>query len=269
MKIILAIILTCFCITAIKADDERIWVDAKINGKPIRLVMDTASTLSISLLSKSAIKLGLKFSRLKHFTIDGNVPVGLSELCNVEVDNSSFDVIDPILNFSGKLRLPLVEIPSDEDLSGDGTIGWNAIKNKVVSIDAVGGKISVGAKGLLEGAPWETFQLETNLHVLALDIPLEKGTNGVIIFDTGSPYGVSLNHQKWMEWKTTHTNQPSTFVNYYTPGLGENLAREFWADKLSLGSLTLTDVPVMKADSTEEFLKLPSRTIYAAVAVSA
>ena len=265
MKTFSVIILSCLLINIAQADDERFWADAKINGKPIRLVVDTGAAPPMVLYSKSANRLGIKFTQIDVQPIPGHAPFGWSEPYNIELDDSSLGVIDGKMSFRGKISIPVVEMASNEDLPGDGAIGWHAIRSKVFSIDAIAHKISVDAKGLfLKGDQWETFQLETNLDILGIDAPLGKGTKGVIVFDTGSPYGVSLAPQYWSEWKTGHTNQPSTFVNYYTLGFGENVTKEFWSDKLTLGSLTLTDVAVMEADSNDRALNLPSQTQYVA-----
>jgi hypothetical protein len=266
MKIISAIILTCFCITAVKADEERIWMDAKINGKPVRLVLDTGTTGDIAIYSTTAKKLGIKYRPPDSHSESGLTSVGWTEPCHINfgTNNANFSFHTDDISFGTGIRLAVVEMPAYLKPSEDGIIGWAAIKDKVISIDAIADKISFDVYGLLGGDKWKTFQLETRLGLLALDIPLENGANGVVLLDTGSPRGVELNPQKWSEWKSSHTNQPSTFESYYTPSIGPVIKEESWADKISLGSLMLTDVPVMEADANDVTLASLPQTQYEA-----
>jgi hypothetical protein len=132
------------------------------------------------------------------------------------------------------------------------------------TLDAVAGKISFDTYGLLDRGKWKSIQLETQLDLLALDMPLEHGINGIVLLDTGSMYGVELSPQKWSKWKSSHTNQPSTFESYYSPSIGPVIQEESWADKISLGSLMLTDVPIMAADANNITLASLPQTQYEA-----
>ena len=60
MKTIVAIILAFFCITAANADDERIFIDAKINGKSVRFAFDSGTGIPFLLYSTTVQKLGLR-----------------------------------------------------------------------------------------------------------------------------------------------------------------------------------------------------------------
>ena len=266
MKIILAIILTFFCITAIKADDERIWVHAKINGNPVRLVLDTGTSGDIALYSTTVKRLGIKYTPPDSHSGSGLTSVGWTEPCNLDLgtNNANFSFHTDDISFGKGIRLGVLEVPEYLKPSEDGIIGWAAIKDKVISIDAVTDKISFDAPGLLGGDKWKTIQLETRLGLLALDIILENGTNGVVLLDTGSSHGVEINPQKWSKWKLSHTNQPSTFESYYSPSIGPVIREESWADKISLGSLMLTDVPVMEADANDMALASLPQTQYVA-----
>jgi hypothetical protein len=92
----------------------------------------------------------------------------------------------------------------------------------------------------------------------------DKSIKLILAADSGMGYGVKLNSQRWHEWKLAHTNQPLSLVAYYTPNLGLVVTEESWADKILLGSLTLTDVPVMEADSADVALHSSSQIKYEA-----
>jgi hypothetical protein len=58
MRTISILILSCACLSA-SGVEERLWLDAKINGEPVRLCFDTGSD-RVALLREAAQRLGLK-----------------------------------------------------------------------------------------------------------------------------------------------------------------------------------------------------------------
>jgi PDZ domain/Aspartyl protease len=259
IKTLLAIILSCFCLIIANAADERIWVDAKINGKPIRLFLDTGTTGDLAIFSTTAKRLGIKYTPPEKLPNPGHVHIGWTETCSFELQTNE-----------AEMPIAVVEVPDYAKLQEDGILGWAAIKNNVISIDAVSGKFSLGAHVPEDRNKWQKLQLETNLDSLALDLPLDNGLMGIVSFDTGSAFGVQVNSQKWNGWKRTHPNQPSTFESYGTPSMGWVIKEESWADKLSLGTLVLNDVPIMEADQNDVVLSaLPQAEFQANLGLTA
>jgi hypothetical protein len=72
--------------------------------------------------------------------------------------------------------------------------------------------------------------------------------------DTGFAGGVKLSPPLWRDWKAAHANQPFTVRGYYNPVAGLVVAEESWATGIAIGSLVLTDVPVMEADKADVVL---------------
>ena len=62
LKALLTITLLLFCAASLKADDERIYLDANINGEPVRFAFDTGTGVPFAIFSKTAKRLNLKFS---------------------------------------------------------------------------------------------------------------------------------------------------------------------------------------------------------------
>jgi hypothetical protein len=243
MKRILTIILLCFCAVAVIAD-ERIWVNARINGTPVRLFLDTGASFSVALFSTTVKRLGLKYTPPDRQSTPGQTAVGRTEQCD-------FDLCDLDMSFEKTnilLSIPVIEIPESLKWDTDGLIGWPLLRGDLILIDAASDKVSLVTEPPDGFRKWEQFSLDSALNVLALRVPLEKGAEGVVVFDTGSHGGVSLNSSKWHEWKSSHRNQPSTFECYATTSIGWMIREASWADKLSLGSLMLTHVPVTEAD---------------------
>jgi hypothetical protein len=256
MKTVLAIVGLFFWVIPIKATDERIWVDAKINGNPVRFAFDTGTGASLVLFSTAAQRLGLKVTPPDRRPDPGRVAVGMTELCNVSIGEDEFQTsvreieVPPYLKEKG-------------DVIGDGVLGWPACNN-ILLLDFVSHKITFKEKVPRESFAWMKFSIPTNENTLTLELSTNQNIKSILALDSGLSYGVMLNPKKWNEWKLAHTNQPTTFEYFNSPSLGLVVAEESWADKISLGSITLTDVPVMEASSTEAALFSTPQTEYEA-----
>jgi hypothetical protein len=240
MKRVLIIILTYLCLITANAYDERIWVEAKINDKPVRFAFDTGTDTPVVLFSTAAQRLGLKVTPADYKPAPDRVAAGRTELCNMQVGVSDF-----------KTSLAVINVPT-YFLNGniDGVLGWPACKHNIILADFVSHKITFSKKVPHESLAWMKFRINTNKNDLVLESFSNKNDKLSIGVDSGSPYGVEINSKEWHDWKLAHTNQPMTLAAYYTPSMGLIVREESWADKISLGTLTLTNIPVMEADST-------------------
>jgi hypothetical protein len=254
MKIVLAIILFCFCSFS-RADDERIWLNAKINGHPVRFAFDTGTSANFVLYSTTAERLGLKVTppdsnqKLR----PGKTATGTTELCNLDVGVTN-----------ARTFLAVLEMPTYVIVPGDGLVGWPALSNNIISMDVAANTVDLLTNVPRNTTKWVQFHISTNCDDLTLELMTSKSKKLVLALDSGSCFGVELNSQKWSEWKSSHKNQPSTFESYYTPNPGFVVREESWADKISLGSLMLTDVPVMEAGASDVALHTTPQTQYEA-----
>jgi hypothetical protein len=230
-------------VITVYAEDERIWwPNVKVNGQPVRIAFDTGSDSPILLFSATAERLGLKVlpPDLSYHLKLGEVRESLTEVCSLDIGTTNL-----------KTAVKVIEIPTY--FHGlDGIFGWSLIRQNVLQIDAV--KDTAEFIQEVPDDPDSTkFELLTNSDYLELVIQDKNGAKAIIFIDTGSPDGLKLTPSIWREWKETHTNQPTTLNAYYTPamGLGLVVKEEAWAKKISLGPLTLTDVPITEADSAD------------------
>ena len=129
-------------------------------------------------------------------------------------------------------------------------VGWPAVRNDVFSLDCVTHTVGPLTNALRNLRGWVKCLIQTN-EVLTLELPAKNPQKEIIALDSGTIYGVKLNPEEWRKWKAIHANQPMTMEAYFTPGAGLVVSEETWADKISLGKLALTDVPVMQADSSD------------------
>jgi hypothetical protein len=221
--------------------DERIWVSGEINGKPIRIAFDTGAEKLI-LFPKAAARLGLKVTPPDpHEPVEpGKVAIGMTEQCEMRFGEVQV-----------KSELGVFDLPGYLDNEGDGVLGWSTINQNIWEID--GEKLKIE---FLESLPagidsWTSFKVNTNSRCLLFQIPGPGPSPLAIAVDTGSSSGVSVAPGKWKAWKAAHDTEPRTLDAYYMPGAGLMIKEEFWAHELALGSLTLTEVPVMEANRAE------------------
>src|ERR1039457_53011 len=241
MKIILVIILSYNCFTAAGADVDRIWVNAKINGKSVRLFWDTGASSPVVLYSTAAQRLGLKVTPpdSNNHPGPGKVPYGKTEECE--------------LDFSGTVfRTPLYVDMDTRNWPEDGILGWPAFSQYILLLDLATNKWECLTNFPIDLAAWTKLSLNTNSGCFAFETSHKKDKTSIVAVDTGSYYGVKFSPQKWRDWKMTHTNQPTTFTVYYTDASQHEMVTEqVWAKEISIGAIILTDVPIQKADDVD------------------
>jgi hypothetical protein len=92
-RFLLTTVLSFVCLFGVSAEEERIWVDAKINGKPVRFIFDTGTGVSFILYSKAAQRLGLKFTLPppNYHREPGQTTVGFTEPCTLDIGPTNFE----------------------------------------------------------------------------------------------------------------------------------------------------------------------------------
>lgn len=231
----------CLVNVSAEMEEQRLWVDAKINGKAVRLAFDTG-TEGFVLFRKTAERLGLQVTNAPSDTrlTPGRVNVGLAELCDLTIWGKTI---------SGSFYV--VDLPDALNTKVEGMLGWRPLRNNVFLIDAEKQELHGLNKVPREARHWSKFQIQTNANVLIMKIVLQRGRTTGIAIDTGDPSGVSLFPRRWREWNAGHTNQPATLNAYYTPGAELIVSKEAWASRISFGKLVLTDVPIQEANSSD------------------
>jgi hypothetical protein len=239
--------LLCLSTLTVRAGDERILLDATINGKPARLVFDTGAS-DLVLFRRGAERLGVNVTEPPRDiqVAPGEVTVGRSEECDFVLGTTrartSFRVFEP---------------PSFLKMEADGAVGWQPIRYNTIRVDAVLKQATWLTNAPLETATWLKFRIRRQSRVLSLEMPDQQDTQGVITVDTGSSCGAALSPERWRAWRADHTNQPSTLLAGYMPGAGTVVTEESWAKELTFGPLVLTDVPVMPSNVAEQAMGAP------------
>lgn len=135
------------------------------------------------------------------------------------------------------------------DIDFDGIIGGWSLSPNILRIDAVAGKLIPLPTVPKQSARWARLSILalTNSGALDLQTPHADRTNGVLCIDTGSSFGLALPEKEWARWRESHPNTPTTLETTYTPSDGLFVTQEAWADEIAIGSIVLTNVPIMRA----------------------
>lgn len=239
-----ALTIASWALVGISHADERLWLDATINGKPAHFIFDTG-TGPLVLSSRAAARLGLSYTNApKDARPDpGKMMLGVSEICDLQIGDKAvrtyFSIID----------IPEV-VPSDCDRF----VGWDGVNNSIFVIDAIQDSVTCPSNLPPEVTDWKKFGLVTNSDILRLQVRDSNGRQAIVLVDTGFQGGVKLGPAQWKAWKAAHPNQPTTFEGYYSPISGVVVAEESWASEFPLGSLVMMDVPVTEADTNDVIL---------------
>ena len=225
--------------------EERIWLNAQINGEPVRLIFDSGANRLI-LFPEAAKRLGLKVTEAPPGTMPepGGVVGAATEDCTLSLNGTAV-----------RVYFAVVKTPTYVRFEEDGVLGWGPVSSNIFLIDAVTRTVAPLAKVPAKVSSWTRLRLQTN-PILALEIPHEGSATTAVLVDTGSPNGAALHPQKWRDWKAAHTNQAATLDAYFMPGAGLVVKEQRWANELALGPVVLTGVPVMEANSVETTLGL-------------
>jgi hypothetical protein len=223
--------------------DERIWLrDAQLNGRPARLFFDTGANDS-AVCFEAAKRLGIN--------VDPVLTNGASPETVVDARSSG------ILTFGGNestIEFAILNFPNYSPPDFDGMIGWPSIHHNVLQLDASKRNLEFLPGLPKQVASWARFPINTNSGMLDLEVANCASGNGMIFIDTGCDWGLGLPHQAWRQWKDSHPHSPRTFKTYYTLNDGFMVLEESWADRISVGPLVLTNVPIIEEPPSFEMI---------------
>ena len=162
--------------------EDRLWLAATVNGKPVRLAFDTG-TGPLVLFSKAAARLGLAVTNPPNdlTSVPGKVAMGLTELCEVRIGSNV-----------ARTSFRVVEIPRALPVGADGLVGWESVNDAVLRIDARQGLVSASTNIPANAAGWSQFRLLTNSGTLQFDISGRRNSGSNVLVDTGFSGGAKL-----------------------------------------------------------------------------
>jgi hypothetical protein len=225
--------------------DERIWVkDVQLDGKPVRLFYDTGANASAVSL-ETAERLGVRSKTNRSNDVSSQIVIG---------DASTFTLSHGQTQLS--MDFAIIDFPyyAKQAIDFDGFIGWPNFDRYVLKIEASEGEVTVLPMVPKKTAKWIHFSVITNSGVLLLAVPKEQDSKHTVFIDTGSSFGVGLPHHAWQQWKKSHPRSPLTLRTMTIPADGFVVLEESWADQIAIGSLVLTNVPVIEEPPSFETL---------------
>jgi hypothetical protein len=223
---------------------ERFWWNGQINGKPVRLVLDTGCS-DLVLWRSPADRLGLKLAPVElesNHWVTGEFDLSLPKW---ERRWGFFSV-----TAHGPAKASVCEAPVGlQDM--DGLVGWPMFHQQITRFDALDdrfeflGKVPKGVKA------WWQFSIRTNVDVLVLDFPAGASQGGLHI-DSGLLTGdvVELPAPLWNHWMAAHPNERGAI--WLSSGMrGLIPSKSARASRFSIGQLTLTNVVLKSVEECD------------------
>lgn len=221
-------------------NSEIIYPYADVNGKPMRIEMDTNNIAGLTLTERGAQRSEVK-------------PAGSSSDVETQENAGKCWLIQPVGVKLGtqSFTAQFAVLAMTQGWDIDGLVGWPGIRdNNVLYFDSSYHIVRHLDQLPIETSGWLKLKIHPS-HLLALEIPLSNGHTGVVCFDTGDLLdGVTLPLAQYTEWKAAHPSVPSYSRSYDEYGVPRSSELN-WADEIHLGPITLTDVPVRSANADE------------------
>lgn len=213
-----------------KLDHERAYAIIRINGQPIRVVLDSGAGTGVALFKHvaEALKLDLKpiADSPGYFTTQARIGI-----------NQGRELSDPI-------PITVVESPPISEFAG--VVGWNILKSFVWELDFPNRRQASHDKVPDEAKDWVSFPIDPS-GLGNLNILIEEDAKPLSVhLDTGSFGGVSLNPKRWEAWTKASKPQWITLESGFSPASrnGFYVKKRSVADRFSIGKLSLNKVLV-------------------------
>jgi TPR repeat protein len=224
--------------------DDYLLIDVTVNGYPLILALDTGAE-NFFLFRKTAERLDLTVIDSPDDTevAPGKVKPGHTEKCRLSI-------ID--IDFEADTYFYVLDLPPDSGAPPvDGVIGWQNFKDNIIRIDGDMKRFKFIKKlpdDIVAWSKWAIYD-DSSFATLLIKVPDVTGQEGIVLIDTGNPYGISLNAQRWMDWRDNNEDRPYTLSASYTPAVGLKVHEERWADKLAIGDFRISDIPLRQNDA--------------------
>jgi tetratricopeptide (TPR) repeat protein len=235
--------------------DERLRIEARINGQPVGLVLDTGTALRFVLFEDALPLLGLKNP------YPGLVPASSGP-------GTSAPIVGPACAWSllgtnfNALSAILADVPLFPGEDYAGLVGWSAMRDNIWVFDLARGKVATVKEVPAEARNWQRFQIRTFRNQLLLRSETVSGPGICIAIDTGAPHGLELPPALWQAWKAKHPDAEMTVTANQVIGQKGFFSEVAWADKIQIGPVELRGLSINETD--EAYLnEAPAETIFA------
>jgi tetratricopeptide (TPR) repeat protein len=223
--------------------DERLRIEARINGRATAVALDTGLDCGYLLFRSDLPQLGLRVPELPagHSSLPGKYPFILGQPCAWTLLGTTLNDIHPLV-----LAVPNRFLKEEAGLVG--LVGWPAVRKNVWVLDLAEARIGTAKSVPDEAKRWTGFQIKSDLRLLSLQEDSAPGRLPRILVDTGSSDGILLPPGQWRAWRAAHPQARTTISADWMVGQGERAEEQVWADEFVLGDIVVRDVPVQQED---------------------
>ena len=244
-----ALLFTVLATGGLVCADDRILIEARLNGQPLKLAFDTGAG-GLIVFRNVAEQRGLKIAPPPADARPEPGKIVFSRTEPVKIEFLGRSIPDE--------RLMVVDLPSSLPSDIDGVLGWPIIRNNIWFLSGSALKLRLLNAVPSETASWFKLAELKDRPVLCLEF-LQKNSGRPVYLgiDTGSPSGVILSAEAWEKWRKAHPKQPVTLEATYMPGIDLIVTEIAWADEINIGGLTLRNVSVSRMNRMEQAVQPP------------
>ena len=238
--LILALLFLFTPAVPVRAADDRIWFNATVNAKPVKMVFDTGSEVMV-VTRPAAKRLGLKI-----FELPSDAVASASKGIYPWTDECDFKWEDT----ERHLSFVVLDVPKGLNFEADGIFSWHSVRQNVLFLDWERGHFAFAGEPPRDLTGWTRFAIKTN-QALVLEFPTADRGLHTLAIDTGSPDGIALSPEAWKRWRQAQPNKPTSFNSLYQPVAGFMANEVAWADPLKFGDLVIRGVPIEQASAKQ------------------
>jgi predicted aspartyl protease len=231
------------------AKESRIFLEGYINGKPVKLILDTGATgPTLFRPAVKRLKLSIERPPANVKVEKGLVRYALTEKCKFQMVEGG---TESILNFA------VVDVPDFLTSDIDGVMGWGGFGHMMIELNSNLRKVKIRNKLEFNKSEWKCLDIKKDINVLVVNTSSKDKTRDCFLIDTGSPDGLTVGQELWDKLVGGEITNKTTLSASYMPGVGLTVNKENWLEKIDLGGLQLRDIPVKKGmDSLKAYTDL-------------
>ncbi|RCS49365.1 PDZ domain-containing protein [Bremerella cremea] len=228
---------------------DRIFVEGAVNGKQIRMLLDTGATHS-ALFLPAAKQLGVLGDKPM---LAGTPPLPWTEEFQIAMFGEQ-----------AKMRMPVLDFSPQEPIAG--VFSWTNLGASLLLIDGYQ-RVVAPLTTIPQNDRWQKWKMQEGSGQLFFEVTQNQKPLGRVFLDTGAVFGLRVQPALWKKWREKNPDAGLT-LETFRYGLGKTTVHEMaWAKEFHLGDLVFYDVAV--SPFSEEEVKIGGDDFVAAIGIQA